>query len=126
MTLTGLKREFLERLAGGPWASPPLFDHSLVARLVEAGLVQTETLPDGSVQYALRTPGEQRSDKRTRLRAIRPTTDLLKTIPHCGNPLAQLCQFGKAPVAYSTSEATSRQWPAGAQDVVDAGSARSI
>ena len=50
MELTGLEREFLERLADGPRASPPLFDHSLVARLVEAGLVQTETLPNRALQ----------------------------------------------------------------------------
>ena len=50
MELTGLEREFLKRLAHGPWASPPLFDHSLVARLVDDGLVQTESLPGGSVQ----------------------------------------------------------------------------
>jgi DNA-binding PadR family transcriptional regulator len=57
MTLTRLEREFLERLGDGPWASPPLFDHSLVARLVEVGLVQTETLPDGSVQYEITEAG---------------------------------------------------------------------
>jgi hypothetical protein len=57
MILTGLEREFLERLAGGPWASPPLFDHSLVARLMEAGLVQTETLPDGAVEYEITEAG---------------------------------------------------------------------
>ena len=54
---TGLEREFLERLADGPWASPPLFDHSLVARLVEEGLVQTETLLDGAVQYEIAEAG---------------------------------------------------------------------
>ena len=27
MELTGLEREFLKRLAHGPWASLPLFDH---------------------------------------------------------------------------------------------------
>ena len=57
MELTGLEREFLKRLAHGPWASPPLFDHSLVARLVEGGLVQTETLPDGAVQYEIAEAG---------------------------------------------------------------------
>jgi hypothetical protein len=45
MALTNLERNFLPRLSTAPWASPPLFDHSLVARLVEAGYVQTETLP---------------------------------------------------------------------------------
>ena len=41
MTLTDLEREFLERLSKQQWTSPPLFDHSLVARLVEAGYVET-------------------------------------------------------------------------------------
>ena len=57
MDLTGLEREFLEQLAGGPWASPPLFDHSLVARLVEAGIVQTEPLLGGGVQYEITEAG---------------------------------------------------------------------
>ena len=57
MELTGLEREFLKRLAHGPWASPPLFDHSLVARLVDDGLVQTESLPGGSVQYEITDAG---------------------------------------------------------------------
>jgi hypothetical protein len=57
MALTGLEREFLERLSAEPWASPPLFDHSLVSRLVDAGYVQTETLPTGSVQYEITKAG---------------------------------------------------------------------
>ncbi len=51
MALTSLERDFLQRLSTEPWASPPLFDHNLVARLVEAVYVQTETLPTRSVQY---------------------------------------------------------------------------
>jgi DNA-binding PadR family transcriptional regulator len=57
MTLTDLEREFMERLSSGPWTSPPLFDHSLVARLVEVGYVQTETLPSGEVQYEITEAG---------------------------------------------------------------------
>jgi hypothetical protein len=57
MALTGLEREFLQRLSTEPWASPPLFDHGLIARLVEAGLVQTETLLTGSVQYEITEAG---------------------------------------------------------------------
>jgi hypothetical protein len=57
MALTGLEREFLQRLSAEPWASPPLFDHSLIARLVEAGDVQTVTLPTGSVQYEIAEAG---------------------------------------------------------------------
>jgi hypothetical protein len=50
MALTGLEHQFLQRLSTESWASPPLFDHSLIARLVEASLVQTVTLPTASVQ----------------------------------------------------------------------------
>jgi hypothetical protein len=56
--LTGLERDFLQRLSTEPWVSPPLFDHSIVVRLVEAGLVQTETLPTGAaVQYEITEAG---------------------------------------------------------------------
>ena len=57
MTLTGLEREFLERLSKQRWASPPLFDHGLVARLVESGYVETRTLPTGSVEYEITDAG---------------------------------------------------------------------
>jgi hypothetical protein len=57
MTLTGLELEFLLRLSIEPWISPPLFDHSLVVRLVEAGYVQTEALPTGSVRYEITLGG---------------------------------------------------------------------
>jgi len=57
MTLTSLEREFLQRLSTEPWTSPPLFDHSLIARLVEASYVQTETLPTGSLHYEITEGG---------------------------------------------------------------------
>jgi hypothetical protein len=57
MTPTSLEREFLQRLSTEPWTSPPLFDHSLIARLVEASYVQNETLPTGSVQYEITEGG---------------------------------------------------------------------
>ena len=58
MELTDLEREFLQRLAEEPWESPALFDHRLVARLVKAGYVQTETLPTTSaVQYQITKAG---------------------------------------------------------------------
>jgi len=57
MMLTSLEHEFLERVSSEPWPSPPLFDHNLVVRLVEAGLVQTETLPDGAVVYEITEAG---------------------------------------------------------------------
>jgi hypothetical protein len=57
MALTGLEREFLKRLSAESWASPPLFDHRLVARLVDAGFGQTEMLPTGSVQHEITEAG---------------------------------------------------------------------
>jgi hypothetical protein len=59
MRLTGLESEFLQRLAVEPWSSPALFDHSLVVRLVEAGFVQTESLPSGSVRYEITDGGRE-------------------------------------------------------------------
>ena len=57
MTLTDLEREFLKRLSVEPWASPPRFDHSLVAGLVEAGYVETRALPAGGVEYEITETG---------------------------------------------------------------------
>jgi DNA-binding PadR family transcriptional regulator len=57
MTLNGLERDFLERLSVEPWASPPLFDHSLIARLVEAGFVETRALPSNSIRYEVTMAG---------------------------------------------------------------------
>ena len=58
MMLTSLEREFLQRISSEPWPSPPLFDHNLIVRLIEAGLVQTETLPDGAVLYEIKADGQ--------------------------------------------------------------------
>ena len=57
MTLTSLEHEFLQRLSTEPWTSPPLFDHSLIARLVEVGYVETQTLPSGSIRYEITDTG---------------------------------------------------------------------
>jgi hypothetical protein len=57
MMLRGLEQEFLQRLSVEPWTSPPLFDHSLVVRLVEAGYVETATSQSGAVQYEITEAG---------------------------------------------------------------------
>jgi hypothetical protein len=58
MELTGLELEFLQRLMKEPWLSPPLFDHSLVARLVEVGYVRSEALPaTGAMYYEITEAG---------------------------------------------------------------------
>jgi DNA-binding PadR family transcriptional regulator len=57
MPLTPLERDFLERLAIEPWDSPPLFDHALVARLVENGCIDTEVLSTGAIRYEITDAG---------------------------------------------------------------------
>jgi len=57
LTLTDLELEFLQRLAVHRWISPPLFDHTLVARLVEAGYVETRFLPTGAIEYEITDAG---------------------------------------------------------------------
>jgi hypothetical protein len=59
MELSGLERDFLSRLVVEPWASPPLFDHSLVARLAEAGFVTAGCSPSGVVWYEITDAGVQ-------------------------------------------------------------------
>jgi hypothetical protein len=51
MDLTATERDFLNGLASESWTSPPLFDHELVARLVELGLVEAEPLAWAKVEY---------------------------------------------------------------------------
>ncbi len=57
MPLTPLEHDFLKRLSDQVWTSPPLFDHALVARLIEAGYVQNEALPSGEVRYEITNAG---------------------------------------------------------------------
>ncbi len=57
MDLTGLERDSLSRLAVEPWSSPPLFDHSLLARLVEAKLVTAGCAPNGAIWYEITDEG---------------------------------------------------------------------
>lgn len=57
MDLTDLERDFLRKLLGESWVSPPTFDHEIVARLVELGLVETEPLPSGDIEYRITEAG---------------------------------------------------------------------
>ncbi|WP_244647557.1 hypothetical protein [Bradyrhizobium diazoefficiens] len=57
MELAELEREFLRKLLGESWVSPPMFDHEIVARLVELGLVETEPLPSGDIEYQITDAG---------------------------------------------------------------------
>jgi hypothetical protein len=58
MELTDLELEFLQRLMKEPWQSPPLFDHNLVARLIEVGYVRSEALSTtGAMNYEITESG---------------------------------------------------------------------
>ena len=58
MDLTEIERAFLKQLSSEPWVSSPLFDHELVARLVELGLVEAVPLPSGSTEYSITAVGQ--------------------------------------------------------------------
>ena len=57
VTLTDLELDFLRRLADKPWISTPTFDHERVARLIELGLVETEPLASGEIEYRITEAG---------------------------------------------------------------------
>ncbi|MHC2842849.1 hypothetical protein [Bradyrhizobium diazoefficiens] len=61
MELTDLEREFLRKLFGDSSVSPPTFDHEIVARLVELGLVEIEPLPSGDIEYRITDAGRAAS-----------------------------------------------------------------
>jgi len=43
MTLSGIERDFLNRVLLQDWTSPPLFDHRLLDRLVEARYITRQS-----------------------------------------------------------------------------------
>ncbi|WFU69318.1 hypothetical protein [Bradyrhizobium sp. CB2312] len=57
MELTDLERDFLRKLLGESWVSPPTFDHEIVARLVELGLVETTSIRRYRVSHHRRRTG---------------------------------------------------------------------
>jgi hypothetical protein len=57
MELTNLELDFLRTLLGESWMSPPMFDHEIVERLVELGLVETEALPSEDIEYRISDVG---------------------------------------------------------------------
>ncbi|WP_027527594.1 hypothetical protein [Bradyrhizobium sp. Ec3.3] len=57
MDLTEIERAFLKQLSSEPWINAPLFDHELVARLVELGLVVANPLASGEVEYNITAAG---------------------------------------------------------------------
>lgn len=57
MELTSFELDFVKRLSNGAWISPPVFDRTLVARLIERGYVRAETLASGEVRYEITQAG---------------------------------------------------------------------
>jgi hypothetical protein len=57
MELTELERDFLRSFLDGPWTSPPMFDHEIVARIVEMGLVEIGSLQSGEIEYNITEAG---------------------------------------------------------------------
>lgn len=55
--LTEIERAFLKQLISEPWISTALFDHELVARLIELGLVEANPLASGEVEYSITAVG---------------------------------------------------------------------
>jgi len=55
--LTEIERAFLKQLSPEPWISTPLFDHELVARLVELGLVDAIPQTSGDTEYRITAEG---------------------------------------------------------------------
>ncbi|MHC4042190.1 hypothetical protein [Bradyrhizobium sp. 23AC] len=59
MDLTEIERAFLNQLSSEPWISTPLFDHELVARLVELGLVDSISQTSGETEYQITAAGRR-------------------------------------------------------------------
>ncbi|MCP1762371.1 hypothetical protein [Bradyrhizobium japonicum] len=47
----------MKQLASEPWISTPLFDHELVARLVELGLIDAIPQTSGEIEYQITAEG---------------------------------------------------------------------
>ncbi|RZN08076.1 hypothetical protein CWO91_24110 [Bradyrhizobium genosp. SA-3] len=57
MDLTEIERAFLKQLSSETWIGTPLFDHELVARLVESGLVEAIPQASGNTEYRITAQG---------------------------------------------------------------------
>lgn len=62
MDLTEIERAFLQQLTSEPWISTPLFDHELVARLVESGMVEAIPQASGDTEYRITPQGRAALD----------------------------------------------------------------
>jgi DNA-binding PadR family transcriptional regulator len=57
MTLNSIELDFLARLSLEPWTSPPVFDHDLLARLVQAGYVTAQRAALDAIYYEITDSG---------------------------------------------------------------------
>jgi DNA-binding PadR family transcriptional regulator len=57
MRLDSIELAFLERLSLIAWTSPPVFDHRLLDRVVEAGYVTTLSSARDAVHYEITDTG---------------------------------------------------------------------
>ena len=57
MILNSIERDFLIRLSTEAWTSPPVFDHVLLDRVVEAGYVTRHGAVHNAVRYEISDGG---------------------------------------------------------------------
>jgi DNA-binding PadR family transcriptional regulator len=57
MTLNSIEFDFLARLSFEPWTSPPVFDHGLLERLVQAGYVTAQSTALDAIYYEVTDSG---------------------------------------------------------------------
>jgi DNA-binding PadR family transcriptional regulator len=57
MTLNRIELDFLARLSFEPWTSPPVFDHGLLDRLVQAGYVTAQSAALDALYYEITDSG---------------------------------------------------------------------
>ena len=57
MILNSTERDFLMRLSTEAWTSPPVFDHGLLDRVVEAGYATRHDAEQNAVRYEITDSG---------------------------------------------------------------------
>jgi hypothetical protein len=57
MTLNSIELDILARLSLEPWTSPPVFDHGLLDRLVQAGYVTARSTAPDAIHYEITDSG---------------------------------------------------------------------
>ena len=57
MILNSIERNFLIRLSTEAWTSPPVFDHRLLDRVVEAGYAERHSAMPNAIHYEITDDG---------------------------------------------------------------------